>query len=85
MLNFLMSSKLQTLIFLDGFGQCVDGLDVEVVGRFVEDDDVGCREGELGQGDSGLLASGQVLHLDDVRVGRKAERSELLSSLKKRS
>ena len=40
----------------------VDGLDVEVVGGLIEDDDVGRGERELGQRHARLLPAGQVLH-----------------------
>jgi hypothetical protein len=69
------------LIFGDGLGQGIDGLDVEVVGRFVEDDNVRGGEGEFGESDPRLLSAGQVLHGDGVGVRGQAERSELLPRL----
>lgn len=69
------------MVLGDGFSQRIDGLDVEVVGGLVENDDIRSRECELGQGHSRLLATGQVLHGDGVSVRGKTEGTELLSSL----
>lgn len=51
------------LELVEGPRQGVHGLDIEVVGRLVEDEDVGLGEGEAGERHAGLLTTGQHGHL----------------------
>ena len=53
-----------------------DGLDVEVVGRLVEQQDVGIAEQGLGQQDPDLVAAFQFLHLPLPHLLRDAEAAE---------
>jgi len=46
-----------TCVILDSVPQGVDGLDVEVVGGLVENDDVGGAQGQFGQGHARLLSA----------------------------
>ena len=55
---------------VDGVGECVDGLDVQVIGGFVQEEQVGVLHGQPGETHAALLAVGQVLngaHLDTDR------------------
>ena len=42
--------------------------DVQVVGRLIEKEHVRVTQGDLSEGDTGLLTSGQILDLDGVGV-----------------
>src|SRR3569833_2989141 len=66
---------------LEGVGEGVHGLDVEVVGRLVEHEDVGVGEGEAGEGDAALLTSRQHLHLLQARGAGDAEGAQLAAVL----
>ncbi len=54
-----------------GEGERVHGFDVEVVGRFVQDEDVRVREREAGEGHAGLLAAGEQGH--SLQAGRAGD------------
>ena len=47
----------------EGLGEGVDGLDVEVVARFVEDEDVEGPEEQAGHAEPGPFTAGENLHL----------------------
>ncbi len=48
-----------TLKGLNALGQCGDGLQIEIVGRFVQNQHVGASKGDGGECHSGSLATGQ--------------------------
>lgn len=45
---------------VDGLGQCVDGLDVQVIGGLVEEQHVGVLPGQPGEAHAALLTVRQV-------------------------
>ena len=61
----------------EGVGQGVHGLDVEMVGRFVQDEDVRVRQAQAGERDAGFLAAGQEGHFLQARRARDAKGAEV--------
>ena len=61
--------------------QGVHGLDVEVVGRLVQDEDVRVRQAQARERDAGLLAAGQEGHLLQARRARDAEGAQVAAVL----
>ena len=61
--------------------QGVHGLDVEVVGRFVQDEDVRVRQAQAGEGHAGLLAPGQQGHFLQAGGARDAEGAQVAAVL----
>ena len=60
-----------------GAGEGVHGLDVEVVGRLVQDEDVRVRQAKAGEGDAGFLTAGQQGHFLETRGAGDAERAQV--------
>lgn len=69
------------LELVEGPRQGVHGLDIEVVGRLVEDEDVGLGEGEAGERHAGLLTTGQHGHLLQAGRAGDAEGAQLAAVL----
>mmetsp|Transcript_28318 Transcript_28318/g.60719 ORF Transcript_28318/g.60719 Transcript_28318/m.60719 type:complete len:305 (-) Transcript_28318:653-1567(-) len=69
------------LEFVDGLGQCVDALHVEMVRRFVQEQDVGDLPAQLGEDDPGFLSVGELLHLANLHGAAHAEAPEVLALL----
>lgn len=57
-----------TVELVDGLGQRVDGLDVQVIGGLVQEQHVGVLPGQPGEAHSALLAVRQVLDGADLSV-----------------
>ena len=60
-----------------GAREGVHGLDVEVIGRFVQDEDVRVREAQAGERDAGFLAAGQEGHFLQARRAGDAEGAQV--------
>lgn len=61
--------------------QGVHGLDVEMVGRLVQDEDVRVRQAQARERDAGLLAAGQEGHFLQARSARDAEGAQVAAVL----
>lgn len=68
------------LKIIDGVGQCVDGLDIQVVGRLVKDQHVWRIKAKLSHGDAGFLATRKVLILDGMSMRGQSKGPQLFPS-----
>lgn len=62
---------------LQGIRQGVHGLDVEMIRRFVQDEDMRVRQTQTGKRNAGLLASGQQGHFLQAGGARDAKGAEV--------
>ena len=67
--------------FVDRFGKRSAAVDIEMVGRFVEDDHVGAEEGRKPEQQPRLLAAGQALDQGVAGLARKADRADACAHL----
>lgn len=69
------------LVLCDGLGERVNRLEVQVVGRLVQDYNIGRLARQVAQSHARLLTTRQVFDFDLVRVSRQTNASQSFSTL----
>lgn len=66
-----------SLIVVESINKCIDSLDVKMVSRFIEYHDMWLVPNEHTEGDSGLLASGALVHRPQLNIPEQAETGQV--------
>jgi hypothetical protein len=69
------------LIVVDGLPQGVDGLYVQVIGWFIQDEDIKLPTGQLYKHNLGFLPTREFADLDDVGVALQAKAAQALPGI----